>query len=104
MAARAPHALARSATYGDGWYPLAKTPSDIADHLPRYRALTDAAGKPPGFINISARLPLDDMAESRDLVAGYREAGVDRMVCGVAYETVDDFRAGFDELQAVTAV
>ncbi|MBG05169.1 MAG: hypothetical protein CMM59_13955 [Rhodospirillaceae bacterium] len=99
---RAPHAIERAAKFGDGWYPLAKTPSDIADHLPRYRALTDAAGKPPGFINISARLPLDDMAESRDLVAGYREAGVDRMVCGVAYETVDDFRAGLDKLRDVT--
>ena len=55
--------LARAATCGDGWYSLAKTPSDITDHLPRYRALTDAAGKPPGFINISARLTLDDFRD-----------------------------------------
>ena len=42
---------------------LAKTPSDITDHLPRYRALTDVAGNPPGFIYISARLTLDDFRD-----------------------------------------
>ncbi len=60
---RAPHLLARAATCGEVWYPLAKTPSDITDHLPRYRALTDVAGNPPGFINISARLTLDDFRD-----------------------------------------
>ena len=37
--------------------------SDITDHLPRYRALTDVAGNPPGFINISARLTLDEFRD-----------------------------------------
>ena len=60
---RAPHLLARAATCGEGWYPLAKTPSDITDHLPRYRALTDVAGNQPGFINIFARLTLDDFRD-----------------------------------------
>ena len=69
-----PHLLARAATCGDGWYPPANTPSDITDHLPRYSALTNVAGNPPGFINISARL------------------------------TLDDFRDGLEKLQAVTVV
>ena len=55
--------LARAATCGDRRYPLAKTPSDITDHLPRYSGLTDVAGNPPGFINISARLTLDDFRD-----------------------------------------
>ena len=89
--------------YGDGWYPIVKTPSDIVDHLPCYRELTSAAGKPPGLINISARLPLDDRGESQALVARYREIGVDRMVCSVNYETVDEFRAELDKLWEIVA-
>ncbi|MEC7536231.1 MAG: hypothetical protein VYB59_02910 [Pseudomonadota bacterium] len=58
-----PHLLARAATCGDGWYPLAKTPSDITDHPPRYCALTDVVGNPRGFNNISARLTLDDFRD-----------------------------------------
>jgi len=100
---RAPHAIERAAKYGDGWYPIATAPTDIAGHLPRYRELTEAAGKPPGILNISARLPIDDLAKSRDHVAEYRELGVDRMVCGIAYETVDEFRAGLDKLREATS-
>ncbi|MEC7205425.1 MAG: hypothetical protein VXW49_17360 [Pseudomonadota bacterium] len=58
--------LARAATCGDGWHPLAKTPSDISDHLPRCRALTDVAGNPPGSINISARLTLNDFRDGSE--------------------------------------
>ena len=100
---RAPHAIKRAAKYGDGWYPIVKTPSDIVDHLPCYRELTSAAGKPPGLINISARLPLDDRGESQALVTRYREIGVDRMVCSVNYETVDEFRAELDKLWEIVA-
>ena len=98
---RAPHAIKRAAKYGDGWYPIVKTPNDIVDHLPLYRELTSAAGKPPGLINISAQLPIDEKGKSQALVARYREIGVDRMVCNVNYETLNDFRTGLDKLREV---
>ena len=100
---RAPHAIERAAKYGDGWYPIVKAPSDIVDHLLYYRELTNAAGKPPGLINISTCLPLDDIAQSQALVSRYREIGVDRMVCGIDYETVDDFRDELEKLWEVVA-
>ena len=96
---RAPYATERAAKYGDGWYPIARTPADIANALPGYRALTEAAGKPAGQITASARLPLDDPAESRDLLAEYRALGVDRLVCGLRYDTVDDYRAQLELLK-----
>ena len=98
---RAPHAIERAAKYGDGWYPIVKTPNDIADHLPLYRDLTSAAGKPPGLITISARLPIDDKDQSQALVSRYRELSVDRMVCRVNFETVNDFRSGLDKLREI---
>ena len=98
---RAPHAIKRAAKYGDGWYPIVKTPNDIVDHLSPYRELTSAAGKPPGLINISAQLPIDEKGKSQALVARYREIGVDRMVCNVNYETLNDFRTGLDKLREV---
>ena len=63
---------ARSAAYGDGWYPLVKTLSDITDHLPRYRALprADRRRRQAAGVHQYFRLPLDDMAQSWGLVAG----------------------------------
>lgn len=97
---RAPFAIERAAKYGDGWFPIARTPQDIASALPRYRELTEAAGKPPGQITASARLPLSDLGQSRALLAEYRTLGVDRLVCGVPYDTVAEYRAQLERLRA----
>lgn len=98
---RAPFAIERAAKYGDGWFPIARTPKDIAAALPRYRELTDAAGKPPGQITASARLPLSNNTQARELLDEYRSLGVDRLVCGVPYDTVADYRAQLELLKGV---
>lgn len=98
---RAPYAIERAAKYGDGWFPIARTPQDIAAALPDYRALTEAAGKPAGQITASARLPLADRAKCRALLDEYRELGVDRLVCGVPYDTVAEYQDQLTRLQAV---
>ncbi len=96
---RAPYAIERAAKYGDGWFPVARTPKDVAAALPRYRELTAAAGKPPGQITASARLPLSDRAQASDLLDEYRGLGVDRLVCGVSYDTVKDYWAQLELLK-----
>ncbi|MDD9913999.1 MAG: TIGR03619 family F420-dependent LLM class oxidoreductase [Rhodospirillaceae bacterium] len=97
---RAPFATERAAKYGDGWFPIARTPKDIASALPQYRELTEAAGKPPGTITASARLPLSDRTQSRELLEEYRSLGVNRLVCGLTYDTVADYQAQLDLLNA----
>lgn len=99
---RAPYAIERAAKYGDGWFPNARKPEHIEDALPRYRELTEAAGRPPGQLTVSARLPLGDRAQSRELLDRYRAIGIDRLVCGLTYETVSDYRAQLDLLQRAT--
>ncbi|MDE0813064.1 MAG: TIGR03619 family F420-dependent LLM class oxidoreductase [Alphaproteobacteria bacterium] len=95
---RAPHALKRAATYGDGWFPVVKGPEDIASALPAYRALTKAANRPPGNITISTRLPLEDRSQTRTLYDQYQSLGVDRLVCGLSYDTIETFQDQLDKL------
>ena len=96
---RVPFAIERAARYGDGWFPIARTPEDIASALPSYRALTEEAGKPPGQITASVRLPLADQAQTRDLLSEYKDLGVDRLVCGITYDTVADYKAQLELLK-----
>ncbi|MBT5810752.1 MAG: TIGR03619 family F420-dependent LLM class oxidoreductase [Rhodospirillaceae bacterium] len=95
---RAPHALERAAKYGDGWFPVVKGPEDIAAALPTYRALTEAVNRPPGNITISTRLPLEDRSRTRTLCDQYRSFGVDRLVCGLSYHSIEAFQ---DQLETL---
>lgn len=97
---RPPHALERAAKYGDGWHPMPRSPQDIADALPRYRELTDAAGKPPGQITVGVRLPLEDAGACRALINEYRALGVDRLVAWFAYETAAEYKAKLETVLA----
>ncbi len=96
---RAPYAIERAAKFGDGWFPVARGPDDIAAALPRYRELTDAVNRPPGTVTASARLPLDDPSQTRDLLGRYRDLGVDRLVCGIRYDTIEEYRAQLELLK-----
>jgi probable F420-dependent oxidoreductase len=98
---QAPHALTRAAKFGDGWFPISRTPQNLAASLKTYRALTDAENKPPGQITASARLPLADRQQARDVCDQYRSLGVNRLVCGVRYDTLAEFRAQLEVLAAV---
>ena len=95
---RAPHAIERAAKYGDGWLPMARGPEDVARALPRYRELTEALNKPPGEITVSTRLPLQDRGKTRELAEQYRSLGVERLVCGLRYDTIDEFREQLESL------
>jgi probable F420-dependent oxidoreductase len=97
---KAPHALERAAKYGDGWLPVAKGPEDIASALPRYRAMTEAANKPAGQITVSTRLPLEDPSQTRELCDQYTKLGVDRLVCGLSYDTIDEYRDQLEQLSS----
>ncbi len=98
---RAPYAIERAAKFGDGWFPMARGPYDVASGLPKYRELTDAANKPPGEITVSVRLPLDDAAASKELCDEYRALGVNRLICGIRYDTIAEYRAQLEMLRRV---
>ncbi len=96
---RAPFAIERAAKFGDGWFPMARKPEDVSAALLRYRELTEAANKTPGQITCSARLPVADQAQTRDLLDRYRSVGVDRLICGISYDTIEEYRAQLEQLK-----
>jgi hypothetical protein len=100
---RAPHAIERAAKYGDGWFPMSRTPQNLAAPIREYRELTEAMGRPPGQIAVSTRLPLDDEPRTRALLDEYRTLGVDRLVCGLGYDTIEEFRSRLESLAAALA-
>ena len=95
---RAPHALVRAAKYGDGWLPISRQPENLASSIETYRELTAAENKPPGQITASSRLPLSDQAQTRALLDEYQKMGVDRLVCGMSYDTIEEFRMQLESL------
>ncbi len=97
----APHALKRAVRYGDGWLPMGLSPERLAADIETYQELTEAAGKPPGLVTIMRGLPLDDVMQSRDLLAQYAEVGVERFVCGIPYATTDEFSARIAQLNRI---
>ncbi|MCZ6618923.1 MAG: TIGR03619 family F420-dependent LLM class oxidoreductase [Gammaproteobacteria bacterium] len=97
----APHALERAARYGDGWLPMGLSPERLLADMNQYNKLTEAAGKPTGLVTIMRGLPLNDTAQSRDLLAQYEAIGVERLVCGIRYDTADEFSAGIGRLNRI---
>ncbi len=95
---RAPHALARAVSYGDGWLPMARRPDQLRDDINTYRHMAEEAGK-TATVTVMAALP-EDAAGARALRDGYGELGVDRLVCAVRYETLPQYAVRLDELAA----
>ena len=73
-----PYGARRAIAYGDGWMPHARRPAygDVLCLLPKFRALASAAGRDPATIPIT----IFGVAEDRDLIARYRDAGVARLL------------------------
>ena len=95
----APHALRRAVRYGDGWMPMTNDPARLQPQIEAYRALTTAAGKPPGAVVTLGGLPLDDMPRARDQLAALAELGVDTVICAFRYTTADGFAQSLGALQ-----
>jgi probable F420-dependent oxidoreductase len=77
-------AARRAGRIGDGWYPAALRPEELAPRLEEMRDAARAAGREPDAIEITVRpagaSPLGSF--DRDLVHGYQELGVHRVVIG----------------------
>jgi probable F420-dependent oxidoreductase len=72
-----PHGARRAIAYGDGWVPHARRPAygEVLGMLPEFRKMATAAGRDPGSIPIT----VFGVAEDRELIERYRDAGVARL-------------------------
>jgi len=97
---RAPHALQRAVRYGDGWLPMGGDPESLAGDLTLYDQIAAEQGRSRGRTTVMRSLPLTDPAETRNLLARYAELGVERLVCAVRYDTIDEYRSEIERLSA----
>jgi probable F420-dependent oxidoreductase len=88
---RAPHALLRAATYGDGWLPMSNDPGAIAAQIQTYWKLCEEQERPAGSVSVMTGLPTDDADLARQRVNEYAEAGVERLICSVRYDTTNEY-------------
>ena len=87
-----PHALRRAARLADGWMPMGLAPDALAGHMTTYREFCEAEGRKPGLVTLMRGLPLTDEPQCRTLIGEYADLGVERLVCGVRYDTSEQFR------------
>jgi len=96
-----PHGARRAIAFGDGWMPHVVRPQygekEILDHLPAFREMAKAAGRDPATIPITAWGPPSEP----DVLKGYRDAGVERIIFSLASEDRDKTLAALDKLAAV---
>ncbi len=87
-----PHALRRAARFADGWLPMGLEPDALARHMSTYREFCAAEGRNAGRVTLLRGLPLADESQCRALIAEYADLGLERLVCGVRYDTSGQFR------------
>jgi probable F420-dependent oxidoreductase len=82
-----PYSARRAIRYGDGWIPQAARGSytEIADMIPEFRKMAQAAGRDPLSIEISVWFPKRDP----ELMKRYRDLGVKRVVFNLESEQAD---------------
>lgn len=88
-------AMRRAARFGNGWQPLRLPPQDAAMGVRRLHGIAAEQGRDPGTLTVSLRAALLDLETSSrgpdgagadvgercaELLAGYREAGVDEFI------------------------
>ena len=95
---RGAHALTRAIRYGDGWLPMGIEPDRLAQDMTAYQQIAAEHGVPCGRVTLMRALPLTDRAECEDLIARYEDLGVERIVCGMGYDTIDDYRRSLELL------
>jgi probable F420-dependent oxidoreductase len=89
-----PHGARRAIAYGDGWVPHARRPAygEVLGLLPEFRKLAAAAGREPGSVPIT----VFGVAEDRELIERYRDAGVARLVFNLPAAGTDEVLPALD--------
>lgn len=99
---RAPHALERAVRYADGWLPMSNDPSELAGQIRIYWELCKAAGKPEGQVSVMTSLRMKDRSACLARIHEFRDAGADRLICGIGYETTAEYQRQVETLAELT--
>jgi alkanesulfonate monooxygenase SsuD/methylene tetrahydromethanopterin reductase-like flavin-dependent oxidoreductase (luciferase family) len=97
----APQALQRALRFGHGWLPMARDPETLAGHLAQFRELAEHQRTEAGPVTAMAGLPLGDPPAARALLDRYAQLGLERLVCAVRYQNLDEY---FERLDALASL
>ena len=76
------------------------SPQKLADDLADFKSMATQADQ-PGLVTAMGGLNLGDPGAARADLDEYRALGVDRFVCGLRYETLDEYQAQLEALKSV---
>jgi probable F420-dependent oxidoreductase len=99
----APHALKRALRFGHGWIPMVRDPVKFKPQLAQFAELAAGFGTEPGPVTVMGSLPVDDPGRARDLLDQWRDMGIERLVCGMRYETIKDLTRSLDLLSTIVS-
>ncbi len=95
---RAPHALIRALRYGDGWLPMVSSPEKLVQDLALYERLAAEQQKVRGSVTVMTGLDLDDPGSAQGVLDAYQDLGVERVVCGMRYNTPGEYSTALEKL------
>lgn len=96
----APHALVRTARFGDGWMPMTSDPERLVDPLRELRQRFAEAGRSEPLVAVFGALGSDSEAADLDRIDALEALGVTDYIQGARYEDLDGFRRALDGLLA----
>jgi len=89
-------ALERAGRIGDGWIAAQMSPERVVEHWPRVLEAAERNGRDPASLQLFTSTPVRKDRSFADLVAEYREIGVDHVQVGLhrdsREETLDTMR------------
>lgn len=94
----APQALQRALRFGHGWLPMVRDMARLSQDIALFRTMAERMNARPGPVTAMGNIPLGDPNEARRRIDAYRELDVERLVCGVRYETLDEYKVGLEQL------
>lgn len=94
----APHALARTARFGDGWLPMTDDPERLRDPIAELKARFADAARGVPEVAVFGGLGRRSHDEELDQLAALADLGVSEFIQGARYDDLDGFLRAVDPL------
>ncbi len=65
-------------------------PNQLAEDLKTFAELAEQSSKQAGPVTAKTSLPLADTEKSKKLLDQYRQLGIERIVCALRYNTIEE--------------
>ena len=76
-------------------------PEEFKESLEIYRELCDSENKPSDQISVVSRLDLKDKNLSKEKLLKFEDMGIERIICGLHYEDLDDYLNKIDFIKSL---